>query len=191
MLGQLPKTLNVCGVDYRIRTDFRNILQIISAFNDSELQDKEKAYICLKRMYEDFDSIPTERYEEAYTAAVKFIDGPFLNDRPGPKVIDWEKDEHLIFTAVNKAAGTELRALDYLHWWSFLGFYHSIDHSDLIGFIISIRYKRAKGKKLEKHETEFFNANRSLCEIHGNKNRKKDAEDYLEALYKELTNGEG
>ena len=162
MLGQLPKTLNVCGVDYRIKTDFRNILQIISAFNDSELQDREKAYICLKRMYEDFDSIPTERYEEAYTAAAEFIDGPSTNDRPGPKTVDWEKDEHLIFAAVNKVTGVELRALDYLHWWSFLGFFLSIDHDGLIGSIISIRHKRAKGKKLEKHETEFFNANRSL-----------------------------
>lgn len=191
MLGQLPKTLNVCGVGYRIRTDFRNILQIISAFNDSELQDREKAYICLKRIYEDFDSIPTGQYGEAYTAATQFIDGPSLNDRPGPKIVDWEKDEHLIFAAINKVTGVELRTLDYLHWWSFLGFFLSIDHDGLIGSIISIRHKRAKGKKLEKHETEFFNANRSLCEIHGNKNRKKDAEDYLEALYKELTNGEG
>ena len=74
--------------------------------------------------------------------------------------------------------------LDYLHWWTFLGFFQSISHEDLIGFIMTIR------QKLEKNEQEFFNANRSLCEIGAVKNRKKDAEDYLAALYKELSGEE-
>lgn len=191
MLGQLPTTLEVCGVEYRIQTDYRNVLQIISAFNDDELQDNEKVYICLRRLFMDFDRLPSQHYGNAYTAAAQFIECHHSDDRPGPKVVDWEKDEHLIFAAVNKVAGQELRTLKYLHWWTFLGFFQSIDRDDLLGFIISIRHKRAKGRKLEKHETEFFNANRSLCEIHANKSRKKDAEDYLTALYKELSNGEG
>lgn len=191
MLGQLPTTLEVCGVDYRIQTDYRNILQIISALNDDELQDNEKVYICLRRLFTDFTRIPPQQYGEAYTAAAQFIECQHSDDRPGPKVVDWEKDEHLIFASINKVAGQEVRMMPYLHWWTFLGFFQSIDRDDLFGFIVSIRHKRAKGRKLEKHETEFFNANRSLCEIHAKKNRKKDAEDYLTALYKELSNGEG
>lgn len=186
MLGQLPTTLNVCGIDYKINSDYRNILQIISAYNDETLQDSEKVYICLRRLFSDFGSIPTQHYGEAYTAAFGFIEYQPSSDKPGPKVVDWEKDEHLIFAAVNKVAGQELRLLDYMHWWTFLGFFQSIDRDDLYGFIISIRHKRAKHKKLEKHETEFFNANRSLCEIHTIKDSKKDAEDYLTALYNEL-----
>lgn len=186
MLGTLPKALNVCGIDYSINSDYRNVLQIISAFNDDELKDNEKVYICLCRLYTEFGLIPTQDYEAAYAAACAFIEYNKSDDRPGPKVIDWEQDEHLIFAAVNKVAGQELRALDYMHWWTFLGFFQSIDRDDLYGFVISIRHKRAKHKKLEKHEQEFYNANRSLCEIHASKNAKKDAEDYLAALYNEL-----
>lgn len=190
MLGQLPTTLEISGKKYEIRTDFRNVLSIISAFNDDELQDSEKIYICLKRLLIDFDSLPSGLYGEAYTAATQFIECFRSNDRSGPKVVNWEKDENLIFAAINKVAGQEVRMLDYLHWWTFLGFFQSISHEDLIGFIMTIRQKRAKRKKLEKNEQEFFNANRSLCEIGAVKNRKKDAEDYLAALYKELSGEE-
>ena len=54
------------------------------------------------------------------------------------------------------------------------------------GFILTIRQKRAKGQKLEKHETEFFNANRSMCDIGERVDKKKEAQDYMEALYAEL-----
>ena len=45
MLGQLPTSLDVCGTAYKIRTDYRNILQIFSAYNDSNLSDSEKVYV--------------------------------------------------------------------------------------------------------------------------------------------------
>ncbi len=189
MLGRLPQTLNVGCVEYKINSDYRNVLQIVSAFNDDTLQDNEKAYICLRRLFVDFDRIPTQLYEEAYKAAIGFIEYQHSSDKPGSKVIDWEKDESLIFAAVNKVAGQEVRLAEYMHWWTFMGLFQSIDHDDLYGYVISIRHKRAKHKKLEKHEQEFFNANYSLCTMGKAKNSKKDAEDYLTALYNELAGG--
>ena len=74
MLGQLPTSLDVCGAVYRIRTDYRNILQIFSAYNDSSLSDSEKVYVCLKRLFTDFNKIPSQQYAQAYAAATAFID---------------------------------------------------------------------------------------------------------------------
>ena len=74
MLGQLPTTLEISGKKYEIRTDFRNVLSIISAFNDDELQDNEKIYICLKRLLIDFDSLPTELYAYARLAEISSSD---------------------------------------------------------------------------------------------------------------------
>lgn len=39
----LPKKLAVCGAEYDIRYDFRCILDIISAMEDPELSNQEKA----------------------------------------------------------------------------------------------------------------------------------------------------
>lgn len=188
MLGLLPTTLNVNGIEREIRPDYRNILQIISALNDDDLRDGEKVYVCLRRLYADFPSIPKDDYAAAYDEAAAFIECRKSSDKPGPKVIDWEQDEQLIFAAVNKVAGMEVRALDHLHWWTFLGYFQSIDRDDILGFILTIRQKKAKHKKLEKYETEFFNANRSLCEMpSNNKSRKQDAQEYLAALFDELS----
>ena len=47
MIGELPKSLTVNGVEHPIRTDFRDVLKIVCAFNDPELEQEEKVYICL------------------------------------------------------------------------------------------------------------------------------------------------
>lgn len=186
MLGQLPTSLDIKGVLHPIRSDYRNVLQIISAYDAPELEDREKVLICLKRMFIDFNDIPTDDYKDAYNAATDFIECQMRSDKPGPKVIDWNKDAQLIFAAVNKAAGQEVRAVEYMHWWTFLGYFQSVDRDDLWGFVLTIRQKKAKNRKLEKHETEFYNANRSMCDIGEHVDRKKEAENYAEALYAQL-----
>lgn len=166
MLGSLPRTLNVKGTEYNISTDFRNVLRIITAYADPDLEDKEKVYVCMRRIYgEDFYKIPSSDYEAAIQAANAFIECGEHDDRPSPRVVNWEKDEQLIFPAINKVAGTEVRALEYLHWWTFLGYFQNIDADGTWGFILMLRQKKAKHKKLEKHEKEFWTANRIICAI--------------------------
>ena len=65
MLGMLPQTLNINGRAYKIRSDYRDILQIIAAFGDKELSDEEKAYVCLKRLFIAMESIPKSDYQAA------------------------------------------------------------------------------------------------------------------------------
>ena len=185
MLGRLPKTLNVNGIDYPIETDYRNILEIITAFGDDELTDQEKAYVCMMRLFRDLTVIPKNDFEDVYRAAVAFIECHIHDDKPNPKVVNWEKDEQLIFPAINKAAGMEVRSVPYMHWWTFLGYFQSIDQESIWGFILSIRQKKAKGKKLEKYEKEFYNANRTLCMVELPQN-KKTAEDKLASIFEEL-----
>lgn len=93
----------------------------------------------------------------------------------------------MIFAAINKVAGREVRAEPYMHWWTFLGYFQSIDRDDLWGFVLTIRQKKAKHKKLEKHETEFYNANRAMCELETPQQKKQDTYDYMESLYKALS----
>lgn len=50
----------------------------------------------------------------------------------------------------------EVRALPYLHWWTFLGYYQSVDHDGLFGFVLTIRQKKTRGKKLENTSRSFI-----------------------------------
>jgi hypothetical protein len=187
MIGQLPQALKIRGVNYPIRTDFRNILKIIAAYNNENLSDSEKIFVCIRRLFKSPSKLPKDGrfYAEALEAANKFIECQLSNDRPGPTVFNWEKDEQLIFPAINKVAGVEVRTLEYLHWWTFLGYFQSIDRDDLWGTVLTIRQKKAKGKKLEKYEKEFLASNRDLCALEST-GKRRTPEDKLREMYEEM-----
>lgn len=185
MIGELPRSLNVNGVDRRIRTDFRDIINIICAFNDPELEDSEKVYICMYILYEDFERIPKSDYEAAFKAALEFIDnGTPVEEETArsPRVMDWEQDENLLFPAINKVAQRETRSAEYIHWWTFLGYYMEISDG-IYSQVLALRMKRAKGKKLEKWEREFWSTNKSICVLKPKLTAEEKADkDRLEAL---------
>lgn len=191
MLGSLPRTLEVGGKEHDIRTDFRSILRVIAAFNDDDLSDAEKLYVCLKQVYKDFESIPQRDYTEAYEKAVWFINCGEDNKtgRQRAKTVDWERDEGLIFPAINRAAGQEVRLAAYMHWWTFMGYFQSIDRESTYGYVLTLRQKRAKGKKFEKWESEFWNNNREMCDLNMTASSGGDAESTLAAIYEALKKG--
>jgi hypothetical protein len=187
MIGYLPKQLNINGIDRAIRSDFRVALLIFEACADPELSDQEKAEVIIECLYEDFEVIPPEDYQEANDQAAWFLDGGSVIDensrhQQSKKVMDWEQDEQIIFSAVNKVAGYETRAVDYLHWWTFLGFFNETGEG-LFSTVISIRQKLNKHKKLEKYEQEFYRENKALIEIKVRLTPEEQAEkDYLNKL---------
>ena len=98
-------------------------------------------------------------------AAVAFIDhGSVDSGRPSPRTMDWSQDANLIFPAVNRVAGFEVRGVAYMHWWTFMGYFMEI-RDTTYATILGLRGKKARGKKLEKDEREFWNHNRGICEL--------------------------
>lgn len=165
---KLPTSLKIGGVDYPIRTDFRDILTILRAFNDPDLPDWAKTQVMLQILYPDHEKISGPDIKEACEQAVLFIDAgrePEKEDRKRPVLMDWDQDADIIIPAINRVAGTgDVRAMPYLHWWTFLGYYMEIGES-LFSNIVQIRQKKAKRKKLEKWEQEFYRENKKLIDI--------------------------
>ncbi len=166
MIGQLPKMLRINNKERQIRSDFRVALLILEAYNDVELNEQEKAITMLKCLYEE--DIPQEDYQEAIEQAVWFLDGgkTYEDNKylKAKKVMDWEQDENLIFPAINKVAGYETRDKEYLHWWTFLGYFNEIGEG-LFSSVINIRQKKNKGKKLEKYEQDFYRENKQMIDL--------------------------
>lgn len=175
MLGVLPTSLEINGEEYGIRTDFRVILTIFEAMNDEELTDREKAIVTLSCLYE---RVPAD-LNAALSSAIWFINGgKSVNSetqKPAPKLFDWEQDESLIFSAINKVAGCEVRNLAFLHWFTFLGYFNEVGEG-LFSTVLNIRSKRARGKKLEKYEQEFYREHKSLVDLR----RKRTSEEQSE-----------
>ena len=162
----LPDALTVDGAAYRINADFRNVMRIFDALSDSTLTDAEKAFICVKRLYAD--DVSAANFRALTERAYWFIGGgdmPQSAPSPAP-LIDWNHDEQMMIPAVSRAAGVvDIRTLDFLHWWTFLGLFGEIGEG-LFSTVLHIRQKKANGKKLEKWEEEFLRGHRELVRIH-------------------------
>ena len=183
-IGRLPMELRIAGSMYPIRTDYRDIFRIFEACEDPDLTDYEKIMVMLTILYPDLKQVPGTDYEEAMKQAKWFLDCGQMEDdsRKPTKLIDWIQDEGLIFPAVNKVAGKEVRAAEYMHWWTFCGYFMEIEEGTF-SIVLGIRQKKAKGKKLEKWEQEFYRNNKALCDIKTKYTAEEQAEiDYWNKL---------
>ena len=179
-----PTSLNIGGVDYEIRTDFRAVLDLLTALNDKELHDEDekieayiKSRIVLEIMFPQCDDIPEEYIQEAIDKVADFIDMGIADNGKKVKTMDWEQDAPILIPAINKVLNKEIRAEKYVHWWTFLGAYMEIGES-LFSSVVNIRLKKAKGKKLEKYEQEFYKENKSLIDFE-TKNQRSSEEKNL------------
>lgn len=163
-LWSLPTTANIGGKEYEIRTDFREVLQIIKGFTNPDIPEWVRWHIAVASFF--VGDIPTDCMREAMEFLTNFIS--YSDDKtetkPGPILMDWDQDAKEIVADVNKVAGKEVRALPYLHWWTFLSYFHAIGEGQF-STIVSIRSKLKRGKSLEKWEQEFYRENKERVDL--------------------------
>ena len=170
----LPTSAEIGGREYRINADFRDVLEVIEWLNNSDEHEETRIYVALSLFYERFEFMPKEHQAEAIQWMLDFISlGDTDDSGPKPKLFDWEQDRNIIVAEVNKVAGKEVRSLDFLHWWTFIGYFNCIGEGQL-SMVVAIREKLQSGKQLEKYEREFYNKNRSRVDF---KRKYTDADD--------------
>jgi len=158
---QLPTEAVIHGQRYPIHGDFRDILEIFGYLEDRELPEYLRWQIALALFYDD---IPQDR-QAALDFLAEFLSGGSReSEKPGPKLLDWQQDAPMIVADVNKVAGQEIRALPFVHWWTFLSWFHAIGEGQL-STVVSIRHKLQSGKKLEKWEQDFYRENKKRVDI--------------------------
>lgn len=164
----LPTTITVENETYHIRNlgDFRVILDCFSALQDEEISEDARILASIIIFYEDFKDIvdlpenDVAKQELVYQMYDFFNCGKSnsIGAKTDVSLIDWENDSQIICAAINKVANTEIRAMPYVHWWTFMGYYMSIGQS-VLSTVVGIRDKIAHGKKLEKWEKDFRRSN--------------------------------
>ena len=158
----LPTSAVFGGTRYKFNADYRDILQIIEYLNNPKRPEVIRWLIALELFY--IDPIPQEHQQAAVEYLAKFISYGEEKAKKGHKLIDWDQDAALIIGDVNKVAGHEVRAVPFLHWWTFLTYFYGIGEGTLSA-VVSIRNKKAKHKKLEKWEEEYYKENREIIDF--------------------------
>ena len=162
-LWKLPQSVEFGGKTYEIHADFRDILEIFSYLQDPDLPESFRWTIALALFFKA--PIPEKHTLEAARYLSWFIRcGQDEPKEHAPKLLDWEQDASEIIADVNKVAGQEIRSMPFLHWWTFLSWFHAIGEGQLSG-LVSIRDKLARGKKLEGWEKEFYQRNRDRVNL--------------------------
>lgn len=166
-MWNLPIAVEIDGKEYAItnKCDYRMVLDVICALNDNKLDDEQKIRTALYVFYEDISEC--NDIEKAIKEMYKIIaygeedDGQSENK---PKLMDWEHDFNMLVAPINRVLGYEIRSVDYLHWYTFLSGYMEIGECQF-NTVVSIRSKRAKGKKLENWEQEFYKENKKMVDL--------------------------
>lgn len=159
----LPRQASIGGSSYRLHTDYRDILEIFSYLQDEAYPEFMRWRIALALFFEE--EIPETDIPQAAEYFRWFVCcGQEENRNPGPRLLDWQQDAQVIVADVNKVAGQEIRELSYLHWWTFLGWFHSIGEGNL-STLVSIRQKLSRGKKLESFEQEYYRRNKDRVDL--------------------------
>lgn len=160
-LWQLPVTLELCGRCYSLNTDFRDILELMGYLEDPQLPEPVRWLIALGLFYRE--PVLPEHRQAASEYLCRFLCCG-MQDVPGPKLLDWQHDAPAIIAGVNQAAGQELRSLPYVHWWSFLGWFHAMGPGQL-STLVSIRDRLRRGKPLEDWQREYYRNNRKAVDL--------------------------
>jgi hypothetical protein len=166
-MWSLPIYVEIDGKEYAIRNecDYRVVLDAIIALNDEELTENERWFCACYIFYEDFESIANTQL--AIEKMLEIIGGGSNDEQEShkPQLMDWEQDFHLIAPAISKTLGYSVRdSASYTHWYDFLGAYMEIGDC-VFANVISIRNKKIKGKKLEKHELDFYRENKKMIDL--------------------------
>lgn len=186
MLGwDLPTSLEVDGIDYKIDSNFKTALLIMRMYNNGAVSPMSKNQLMLEMLFTTYDeekgelvtNIP-ENANKAAEKAVWFLNCGRNEDKNHvkyrPKTIDYEEDGNVLFAAVNDAAGFEVRSVDYMHWFTFCAHCSNIKDGTYMSTVVTIRYKLANNIKLTKEEKDVYEADQDFIDIsNGDYNQQK------------------
>lgn len=144
LTDRLPAFVCVDGKEYVIRTDFRDCLRVVMAFEDNSLTKVEKAEVLLEVLY----PILPDNQQAALEMGIKFLDGGNEDEgegAPAHRVFSFAKDANLIFAAFRQTHGIDLETVE-MHWWKFLALFMDLGSETTFCRLVSLRSRVKSGK---------------------------------------------
>ena len=188
LIDKLPTKTIIDGKEYNLKTDFRNCLKAIMAFEDEELTGSEKAVIMLQLLYEE---IP-ENLDEAVKKAILFLDcGEQEEDKKvgsqksSNRLYSFSKDAKYIYSAIKQTHGIDLENVEYLHWWKFVYLFLDLNPDCFFCKIMDLRNKKRKGtlsKEEKKAYMQLFDIVNLDQKPQFTEEEQKEIDDFMDAL---------
>lgn len=164
---ELPKYVIIDGKKTAIRSDYRDILEIIKVLQNEELQESvmgdERVICALYIFYPALNDIKNGK--GAWEELVNFIDkgNKPTGVRKQAPLYDFIQDESMIVPAIGQVLGCRIRELEYLHWWDFVDAFMQVGDG-MFANVVGVRNRKQKGK-MTKEDKELYKNNRELVDL--------------------------
>lgn len=154
LIADLPTKIRVNDKIYDINYDYRTIIRILTAFEDSNLYDVEKVRIMIKLLYRD--NISNGDMEEACKKASLFIDlGQRMPEKTIKRIYSFSKDANYIFSGINQTHHIDLSLNPDLHWWKFMALFMDMGTDCFFSNLVYFRKRRNEGKLTKEEKNEY------------------------------------
>ena len=162
LIDLLPSKVEIEGISYDIRTDFRISILFTMLIEDDSLTEVEKMEQILLLYY---PKIPTNQ-EEAFNKIMWFYRGgkdeakgenssSKNNKNNDIKVFDYEEDSELIYSAFLSQYRIDLQDIKNLHWWKFKALLTGLKDDNKLHEVI--KYRSIDLNKIhDKEERKFY-----------------------------------
>lgn len=175
----LPMQAELGGVRYAIRSDYRDVLELLRWLNgqaDPALDQSERWYVAMRLFYPEFAALP----QPALARCHAVFDGVFgggRREQPRPPRADGLAAGRTADRRGHQQGprGQDVRTLPYLHWWSFLAWFDAIGEGSF-ATVVAIRDKLRRGKRLENWELDYYRTHRAVVELRGVESAEEQAE---------------
>lgn len=133
------------GKSYRLRTEFRRVLQCYWVMEDDALDDRDKIGLCLELLLRPISHLRSGRLSD--TDRIRLFEIIFREfvDTGGKKTggeqaLDFDQDAGYIYAAFSQCYGMDLLGRDKnLHWWKFAQLLGGLPEDTMLMRIVSIR----------------------------------------------------
>lgn len=184
-LDGLPLSLNIDGVEYPIKTDYRAILK----YDRMISQKSEDGVIIIRALEQIFCKLPNNI--EAAIAGINWFVNCGREEKQnvpsnktlginGNKAFDFERDELLIWSAFRSRYGIDLLETECLHWWLFRALLDDIGNDVRLSQIMQYRIIDTNAEGISKERKKFLDAMQRYYKITEAKNERDEA--FIQAL---------
>ncbi len=122
---QFPETVFVEGKETKVKTSFRNILNILSLFKDGLFTETEKQILSLSMFYEEIPNNGPEAIHEMMRFIRCYADNE-KKEEGREETFDFEIDSSSIYSAFFQVYGIDLSELD-IHWFQFISMFENLN----------------------------------------------------------------
>lgn len=169
LIDVLPTTIEIGNVEYEINSNFRTLILLNLLLCDPDMNNRDKAIQSLILFYpvvpkNTDQAIKKLGWFNRCGKDIQYKSSKKKSESNSKRLLDYEKDADLIYSAFMSQYNIDLQDVEYLHWWKFQSLLNGLRDDNKLCEIMSYRSKDLSKIK-DKEERNFYKEMQELYSL--------------------------